>query len=217
MLIRFKNLIFSELSYRMPYDSIKFKEFLFYSRSMFDSDSINRLSHALSNKTENIVIIASENAPVISETIDDIYSLSKKYKIKIFGYPVIREIENLDIKELFDMNMLVYSPYWIDYSRDDVRKFNENFRKRFLTEPTEMSYAWQGYDIAYYFISGLSLYGEEFISHPEIFNPNLLQTEYEFYRKSSDSGFENQKLFPVMFSKDYELKLVDENDPFDQR
>ena len=45
---RYKNLIFKELSYKLPYENIKFKEFLFYSRSMFDNDSINRLSHALS-------------------------------------------------------------------------------------------------------------------------------------------------------------------------
>ena len=47
---RFKNLIFKELSYKMPYEEIKFKEISFYSRSMFDNDSINRLSHALSEQ-----------------------------------------------------------------------------------------------------------------------------------------------------------------------
>ena len=47
---RFKDLDFNELSYKMPYEEIKFKEILFYSRSMFDNDSINRLSHALSEQ-----------------------------------------------------------------------------------------------------------------------------------------------------------------------
>ncbi len=88
--IRFKNVIFNDLSYRLPYEEIKFKEFIFYSRSMFDNDSINRLSHALSDKDKNIVIIASEDAPVISETIQDIHGLSKKFDIKVFGYPGIK-------------------------------------------------------------------------------------------------------------------------------
>ncbi len=60
---RFKDMIFKELSYKLPYEEIKFKEFLFYSRSMFDNDSINRLSHALSDQSKNIVIIASEDTP----------------------------------------------------------------------------------------------------------------------------------------------------------
>lgn len=214
---RFKNMIFNELSYKIPYNDIKFKEFLFFSRSMFDTDSINRLSHAMSEETENLAIIASEEPPVISETLDDLYALSKKYKIRPLGYPVIRDLDNIDQKELFDMNMLVYSPYWIDYARKDVIRFNTEYRKKFLTEPTEMSYAWQGYDIAYYFISGLAIYGKDLLIHPEMHNPDLLQTEYDFERNSPEDGFENQKLFPVRFAKDYELELVNEGDPFDLR
>ena len=68
---------------------------------MFDNDSINRLSHALSEHSKNIVIIASEDAPVISETIMDIHGLSKKFDIKVFGYPAMRDIDNLDPKVLF--------------------------------------------------------------------------------------------------------------------
>ena len=70
---------------------------------MFDNDSINRLSHALSDKSKNIVIIASEDPPVISETIHDLHSLSRKFNIKVFGYPVMRDLENLDPKLFFDL------------------------------------------------------------------------------------------------------------------
>ena len=52
----FKSKIFRELSTKIPYEEIKFKEFVFYSRSAFDNDSINRLEHALSDQTKNLVI-----------------------------------------------------------------------------------------------------------------------------------------------------------------
>lgn len=208
---RFKNLIFKELTNKLPYEEIKFKEFLFYSRSMFDNDSINRLSHALSEQTPNIVIIASEDAPVISETIMDIHSLSKKFDVKVFGYPAMRDIENLDPKYFFDLDMMVYSPYWIDYTKGNVVQFNTVFRQKFLTEPTEKSFAWQGFDIAYYFMSGISIHGKSFISNPGIHNPELLQTEYDFVQKDSSAGFENQKLFIINFTKDYDVKLVRDN------
>jgi hypothetical protein len=71
-----------------------------------------------------------------------------------------------------------------------------------------MSYAWLGYDITYYFLSGLAIHGKEFIMHPEIHNPDLLETEFDFRRKSIDDGFENQKLYPVWFTNDYEVRLV---------
>jgi LysM repeat protein len=204
---RFKKLILNELSQRVPYDEIRFKEMMFYGRSMFDNDSINRLSHSLSENKGNVVIIASEEPPVISETIQNLHALSKKFDIKILGYPELRDIDNLDPKYLFDMNILVYSPYWIDYSQKDVKIFNSHYRQKFLTEPSGLSYAWQGYDIMYYFISGLAKFGKEFVSNPSIHFPDLLQTEFDFVRNKAGDGFENQKLFPVRYTKDYDVIL----------
>jgi len=208
---RFKNLIFTELSYKLPYEDIKFKEFVFYSRSMFNNDSINRLSHALSEQSKNVIIIASEDPPVISEVIDNVSGLSRRFNIKLFGYPVIRDLDRLDQKELFDMDILVYSPYWIDYAKKNVIQFNSHFREKFHTQPVEKSYAWQGYDIAFYFLSGLAMNGKSFIAHPELHYPDLLQSEYEFKRKNDGDGFENQKLFMIRYTKNYEVVLEDEN------
>lgn len=204
---RFKNLIFSELSYKMPYEDIRFKEFKFYSKSMFNNDSINRLSHALTEQSKNIIIIASEDPPVISELIDNVSNLARRFDIKLFAYPVIRELDRLEQKELFDMDILVYSPYWIDYSRKIVKNFNHTYLNKFHTQPLEKSYAWQGYDIAFYFLSGIALDGSRFIEHPEIHYPELLQNEYDFRRKNAGDGFENQKLFMVRYAKDYEVIL----------
>jgi LysM repeat protein len=214
---RFKNLIFKELSYRMPYEDIKFKEIPFYSRSMFDNDSINRLSHSLSDRSKNIVVIASEEAPVISETINDLHGLSKRFNIKVYGYPSMLDIENLDPKVFFDLDQMVFTPYWIDYTKKNVIDFNSNFRKKFLTEPIERSYAWMGYDISYYFISGLAMNGKDFVAHPQMHNPKLLQTEFDFVRKEPSSGFENQNLFLIRYTKDYEIKLVEKNNIFNQK
>jgi LysM repeat protein len=208
----FKEKIFSELSSRVPYDEIRFKEFLFFNRSKFDNDSINRLGHTLSNGDWNIIVIASEETPVISESLMDIHNLSKTYNIKVFGYPVMRGMVNLDPKYFFDLDLMIYSPYWIDYNKKDVRQFNTDFRNKFLTEPSELSYAWQGYDIAYYFLSGLAIHGREFISHPEIHNPDLLQTEFDFRQKTINDGFENQKLYLIRYTKDCEILLVDQNE-----
>jgi LysM repeat protein len=210
---RFKNLIFTELSYKLPYEDIKFKEFKFYTRAMFNNDSINRLSHALSEQSKNLVIIASEEAPVISEIIDNVSGLCRRFNIKLFGYPVIRDLDRLDQKELFDMDLMIYTSTWIDYSKNNVKQFNLNFRRKFLTQPLEKSYAWQGFDIAYYFLSGLAMHGKSFIKQPEMHRPELLQNDYDFRQKDTGEGFENQKLFMVRYTKNYEVVLKDENVP----
>lgn len=202
---RFKSLIFKELNYKLPYEDIKFKEFLFYSRSMFNNDSINRLSHALSDQTGNIVVIASEDPSVISEVVDNVNSLVRKFDVKLFGYPVIRDLDRLDQKELFDTELMVFYPFRIDYTKKNVKQFNTDFRRKFNTQPLEKSYAWQGFDIAYYFLSGLAINGKKFIEHPEIHFPDLLQSNYDFRRKDAGAGFENQQLYMVRYTKDYEV------------
>ena len=209
---KFRNMILNELSYKMPFEEIRLKDMVFYSRSVFGNDSINRLAHTLSDLTGNVIIIASEDTPVMSESITDIHSLSRKFDVNVFGYPNMRYLDNLDHKICFDLGLMIYSPDWIDYSQQDIIQFNSDFRSKFLTEPSEMSYAWQGYDIVYYFISGLAIHGKEFISHPEIHNPDLLHTEYEFRRKTINDGFENQKLFLVRYSNSYELELVNDEE-----
>lgn len=207
----FREKVYAELTRRLPFEEIRFKEFLFYSRSTFNNDSINRLAHALSDKTGNVLIIASEEAPVISETLMNIHALLKKYDMKIFGYPAMRGcLGNLDPKYFFDLDIHLYSPYWIDYSRKDVKQFNSDFLKLFLTEPSEMSYAWQGYDIAYYFMSGIALHGKDFTEHPEIHHPDLLQTDFDFRREKEGDGFENHKLFFIRYTKDYAIILINE-------
>jgi len=211
---RFKDMIFNELSYKLPYEEIKFKEFLFYSRSMFDNDSINRLSHALSESSKNTIIIASEDTPVISESLTEIHGLSKRFDVKVFGYPSLLDLDNLDPKLFFDLDLKVLTPYWIDYTHANVKQFNSDYRRKFLTEPLEKSFAWSGYDIAYYFLSGMALNGKEFISNPEKHYPELLQTRFDFVRKEENAGFENQTLFMVRYTRDYEVLLVEEDSLF---
>ena len=208
---RFRNAIRRELSTRMPYSEIRFKEILLRSRGV--GNNINILGNALSNQTGNVVIIASEYAPVISETIMNAHGLSRRYDIKVFGYPLLREIENLEPRYFFDMDVLLYSTYWIDYDKPNVKQFNADYRTTFFTQPSEISFAWQGYDIAYYFISGLALHGKNFLKQPSIHRPELLHTDYYFVRKSAQDGFENQKIFPIRYTKDFNVVLDDNKEP----
>ena len=207
----FRNLISASLAPVVPGEEVRVRNMAFVSRSSLKKDSANRLSYFLSDKTRNFVIIASEDLPVMSESLTDIHALTRKYNVNVFGYPAMRYLDNLDHKICFDLGLMIYSPYWIDYSAPDVKQFNTVFRKKFLAEPSETSYAWQGYDILYYFLSGLAIHGKEFLSHPEIHNPDLLHSEFDFRRNDINDGFENHKLYLVRYSNNYELELIKES------
>jgi LysM repeat protein/ABC-type branched-subunit amino acid transport system substrate-binding protein len=206
----FKNKIFRELTTKIPFENVRFRELVFYSRSFLGEDSINRLEHTLSDRTGNFVIIASEDPPVISECVASLKNLSKKYDIRLMGYPLMRELDNEDWKDYFDLGIEIFTPYWIDYKSQGIKNFNSSYRKYFYTEPSESSFAWEGYDLMYYFLSGLAIHGKKFISDPDMHNPQLLITSFRFKRKDQGSGFENQKLYLIKYTNEMDIKLLDD-------
>jgi hypothetical protein len=44
-------------------------------------------------------------------------------------------------------------------------------------------------------------------------NPELLQNEYDFRRNNAGDGFENQKLFMIHYTKNYDVLLEDDKQP----
>lgn len=208
--IAYRNKLIRELDSAHGPDTLRFRELLFISRSALPADSINRLEHTLSLRHENVIIIASEDHPVLSEIIMSLHSLSRKYQIKLIGLPAVRELVNLDPKLYFDLGIELFSYYWIDYNKPDVKAFLKKYRNKYLTEPVETSYAWIGYDILYYFLSGLSIHGKDFIRHPEIHNPELLQTKFYFNRKNEDNGFENYHLYLIKYTGSMDIVLIED-------
>jgi hypothetical protein len=59
-------------------------------------------------------------------------------------------------------------------------------------------------------MSGLAIHGSEFIRHPEIHRPDLLETDYDFVSPAVGNGFENRNLFLIRYTKDFEVEQVDD-------
>lgn len=207
--VKFRKFIHSELA-NNPGNNVRFTEMFFYGRAVFRNESGSKLNSVFSDTYPNTVIIASEEPPVVSEIITTIHNLSRRYNTRLLGYPSLIYLDNLDPRLFFELDLQVFSPYWIDYTKENVIQFNIDYMNKFLTMPLESSYAWIGYDITYYFLSGIAIHGKDFIKHPLIHNPELLQNEFIFERNNADDGFENQKLFIIRYTKDYEVKRVEE-------
>jgi hypothetical protein len=186
----------------------RLKDFIFLSRSQAGLENVAKLEKLMSDSILNIVLVASEEPAVLSEVIMDIHTLSKKYPVKLIGYPAMRDMENLEPKFYFELGAEVFTPSWVDYSSNDVKNFLSDYRSKFLTEPAIMSFSWLGYDITYYFVSGVSIHGKRFLSRPWIHNPDLLQMEFDFRQTGEGNGFENRMLYLIRYSRNMEVELI---------
>lgn len=202
----FKNNIFRKLRYVAPIDEINFRQVFFTSRSAYN-DTINIIDHAMSREKPNLIIIASEDEAVMSEVLVNVHTLLRNYKIEVLGYPNLRWLENIDPEYFYNLGVMMFTPNWLDYNQDDVKNFIKKYRAKFNMEPQVRSYAWQSYDIAYYFISGIAVHGSQFKYHPKSHRPDLLQTDYDFSRTGITSGFENKRLFFIRFTPEMKVEF----------
>ena len=95
----------------------------------------------------------------------------------------------MDSKYLIKLNSHIFSQHFIDYKSYNVKRFILNFRSKYKTEP--QTYAFEGFDIAWYFFNALNSFGRNFHDCLPYFDVDLLQTKFIF-EKTDHGGFENK-------------------------
>jgi LysM repeat protein len=169
--------------------------------------SVASLESLLDPGRENIFIIASTSTPVVSSVFSALHSLTKRYNIRVIGYPEIRGLETIDLKYFYDLELMIPAESYIDYESPAVKAFTAAFMKKFRTEPMAESFAWRGFDIAWYFIGGIATGGKEFLRDPGTFNPALLCLEPDFRRESRLDGYENRGMFILKYHKNMTIEI----------
>ncbi|GHT11798.1 peptidase M23 [Bacteroidia bacterium] len=162
------------------------------------NNSLNFLK--LFNKKEiNRVIVASEEEPFVSELLANLKAFADRYKCRIivYGTQKWRKFENIEIENFYDVKLHLASPYFTNYTLENVVNFVDSYRSKYKGEPTQ--FAFQGYDIALYFISAIHQYGPQFSNCvPNLPSP-LLQSTYRFEAKDAHSFYENKDAFLLRY------------------
>jgi hypothetical protein len=156
---------------------------------------------------ENIIILAFTQTPVVSSAFSTMNTLLRKFDIKVMGYPEIGGLETIDLEYYYNLELFIPTETFIDFSAPASSSFTVAFRKKFRTEPMAGSFAWRGFDIAYYFIGGIASYGPEFLRDPGIFNPGLLCLSPDFRRERTTDGYENRGMFILHYKKDMTIEV----------
>jgi LysM repeat protein len=169
--------------------------------------SVTSIDTLLKPDRENLIVLATTQTPVVSAAFSTLHSLSRKYDIKVLGYPEIRGLETIDLKYYYDLELYIPSESYIDFNKPASEAFSTAFLKKFRTEPMAESFAWRGFDIAWYFIGGIASYGHDFLRDPGLFNPDLLCLEPDFRRDSRDDGYENRGMFIFHYKKDGTIEV----------
>lgn len=166
------------------------------------------LSALMTNSGANRVIVSSDSEAFVYDVVRNLnLMIHKKLDVIVYTAAKIRSFDTIEVENLHNLNLHVSSSYFIDYEKQEVKDFILKYRALYNTEPSQ--FAFQGYDIAYYFISTCSKYGSSWWRHLSTRErTNMLQCDFLFY-EAGEGGMINQGVRRIVYEKDYTIRLVE--------
>lgn len=203
----YKNLISNRINQCANSESIHFKE-LKYKPGGITAEVKEKLNQSMTDQKENVFIIPSESEAFVSDFLGNLFALTTyyNYKVKVYGFPRWQKFKNIPIEYFYRLNVHVFTPFFVDYTKRDVKFFVNDYRHFYRSEPSQ--YSFQGYDIGLYFLKALKKYGIDFKYCLKNHDIDLLQSNYKFIQQSSVDGFDNKSVFLINYTQDFDIVEV---------
>lgn len=164
------------------------------------------LTALMSTEGRNRILIASESEAFVNDVIRNLNLLIyNNIDIVIYTPSKIRSFETIEVENLHKTSLHVSLSYYIDYEDARVKDFLLKYRALYNTEPNQ--FAFQGYDVARYFISLCSKYGADWKEHIENHDMKMLQSTFNI-RRQPIGGFANSGVRRIVYDNGYSVKAV---------
>lgn len=180
------------------------KQVLFHEYNLEREGSLG-LSRILQKDQENVFIIPSATEAQVSVAVTNLNAAAENYPVTLIGLSNFQRYKSIQTEYFHHVRMNLLSPYYVDYKSPAVNRFLGKFRSNYSAEPSQFSY--QGYDVAFYFMSALYDYGKDFIGCLPYHHVNLTQGEFQFEKVNRNGGYMNAGLFIMKYEPDYSIKM----------
>ena len=181
--------------------------FIPFSYSILEGRDVTEpLTNLMTAISTNRVLIASDSEAFVNDVVRNLNILIyNKLNVVLYASSRIRNFETIEIENLHNTSVHISLGYLIDYEDRKVKDFLLKYRALYNTEPTQ--YAFQGYDIATYFIDMCSRYGDDW---PKVMAGNeqkMLQSTFK-YVPVEDGGYVNRGVRRIVYGKDWSITPV---------
>lgn len=152
-------------------------------------DSLNFVKDYASTMRNNLFIVYGNDKVFANEIVNKVTKLTENYPITVIMLPEWSKFDRLFNDNLMKMHAIYFDDTYIDYQSIRTESFICKFRNRYETEPND--YAYEGFDIGWYFLNALRVYGNEMMENLPNFDIPLLHTQFRFHQNYDFSGYEN--------------------------
>ncbi len=164
------------------------------------------MGRLMTDTNTNRVYIASESEAFVNDVVRNLnVMIHKKYDVVLYAPSKIRGFETIEVENFHNTSMHVSTGYYIDYDNPRVMEFLKKYRALFNTEPTQ--FAFQGYDLARYFISLCSRYGNRWMYRLDDEPASMLQSSFDFTRTET-GGYVNNGVRRIVYGDNWSVRKV---------
>ncbi|MDD2563035.1 MAG: LysM peptidoglycan-binding domain-containing protein [Salinivirgaceae bacterium] len=181
-------------------EDLRYTEFAYY------KGEESKLIELFIKQDTTVVIIPSSDKAFVSDIVARLNTLTAQQTIVLFGQPRWTRFENIKLEFFHNLNTHLYSLSYVDYSNKNIIEFVRKYRYYFDTEPK--SRAFEGYDIAKFFIEALSKYSHDFRFCFENYSPNLLHMDLRMKQLNPKSGYINNNMYLLHFNQNYKINTI---------
>lgn len=182
-------------------------EFSSFSYSILEGrDVIEPIKNLMTETGTNRVLIASESEAFVNDVVRNLNILIHgKMNVVLYAPSKIRGFETIEVENLHNTSLHVSLAYYIDYDDPRVKDFLLKYRALYQTEPTQ--FAFQGYDMAAYFIDMCSRYGNRWPARLHRNEKGMLQSTFRF-KEVKDGGYVNSGVRRIVYGKDWSVDKI---------
>jgi len=152
-------------------------------------DSYTAAVEQFSKEQDNVLVIYSENEAAALDIITKLNEKRTDGNLTVIGVPRWDRFDEIESDYLVNLKAHFFAPFFVDTEDPDVRNFILKYQVRYKAVPDDL--AFQGFDVAYYFLTALHQNGKNFERCIPDLKMKSLQTSFKFSQANGD-GYENQ-------------------------
>lgn len=178
------------------------------------TDNFYEITTVMDTLRNNIFIPTSGKSTALVKILPQLTQIRREhpnYMMNMFGYPEWQTYTNDYLASFYEIDTYFYSSFYTNNLFPAAVHFTNSYRRWYSKDMANIypKYGMLGYDTGYFFIKGLSKYGNKMEENLNSIQVTPIQTGFKFERVNNWGGFINRKVFFVHFSKDYELIKLD--------
>lgn len=161
----------------------------------------------------NVIIPNSSSIKLLNQLFPKLRAFVQshpEYGIKLVGYPEWQTYTNNHLDDFYRFDTYAYSTFYKNPLNGRATQFENDYQK-FFHETTLQAwpcFGMLGYDTAYFFLKGLSAYGDALEQHVSEVATTPYQHKFKFQRVSNWSGFINREVEFIHYSPAHSIEII---------